>query len=256
MAVLNIRVDDRVRDQLKEMADDEGVTLSEFVRNMLMEAVIPVYQPEAEHGDEPAPESMRIIDRQVLSLLHRILGRVLPEDSGDVDGDLEYQLMRARILEQGYTGEYWYETAGFSTELSKRDCRRVSDILQMFRMITFSIGHLAKEGAPVDEKLALRLEFEGFDHNDPLEFHMATYVEFLMRDDRWRELRAQLERNDNGNSHSPALDTYMRMLNEYRRIMDSRERGFSRGTYLLTLEELMRIADAQTHPSMRRTPQG
>ena len=161
MAVLNIRVDDRVRDQLKEMADDEGVTLSEFVRDLLMEAVVPVYEREVEHGDEPAPESMRIIDRQVLSLLHRILARVLPEDANDVDGDLEYQLMRAKILEEGYAGEYWYEAAGFSTELSKRDCGRVSDILQMFRIITFSIDHLAKEGTPVDEKLALPARVPG-----------------------------------------------------------------------------------------------
>src|SRR5215207_9359803 len=109
MAVLNIRVDDRVRDQLKEMADDEGVTLSEYVRDLLMEAVVPVYEREMEHGDEPVPESMRIIDRQVLSLLHRILARVLPDDANDVDGDPEYQLMRANILEAGYTGEYWYE---------------------------------------------------------------------------------------------------------------------------------------------------
>src|SRR5690606_153812 len=122
MAVLNIRVDDRVRDQLKEMADDDGVSLSEYVRNLVMEAVVPVYEPEVEHGGEPAPESLRIVDRQVLSLLHRILGRVLPEDANDVDGDLDYQLLRAKILEEGYTGEYWYETAGFSTELSKRDC--------------------------------------------------------------------------------------------------------------------------------------
>ena len=174
MAVLNIRVDDRVRDQLKEMADVEGVSLSEFVRDLIMEAVVPVYEREVEHGDETAPESMRIIDRQVLSLLHRVLARVLPEDANDVDGDSEYQLMRASILEEGYTGEYWYETAGFRTELSKRDCDRVSDILQMFRIITYSIEYLAKEGTPVDEDLAFQLEFRGFDHNDALESHMAN----------------------------------------------------------------------------------
>ena len=112
MAVLNIRVEDRIRDQLKEMADDEGVTLSEYVRNLVMEAVVPVFEREVKHGDEPPQESLRIIDRQILSLLHRILGRVLPEDANDVDGDLEYQLMRAQILEAGYTGEYWFETAG------------------------------------------------------------------------------------------------------------------------------------------------
>lgn len=252
MAVLNIRVDDRVRDQLKEMSDDAGVTLSEYVRDLLMEAVVPVYEREVKHGDEPAQESLRIVDRQVLSLLHRILGRVLPEASADVDGDEEYQLMRAEILEAGYTGEYWWETAGFQTELSKRDCARVSDILQMFRIITFSIRHLEEDGTPVDENLAFRLEFMGFDHNDPLEGHMASYVEFQMRDeDRWSELRPQIERNDGGNSHHRVLDVYMRMLAEYRRVMDSRERGHSRYDYLLSLDELEQIAAASVHPSNR-----
>ena len=148
MAVLNIRVDDRVRDQLKEMADDEGVTPSEYVRDLLMEAVVPVYEREVEHGDEPPAESMRIVDRQVLSLLHRILGRVLPEDANDVDGDLEYQLMRAKILEEGYTGEYWYETAGFRTELSKRDCSRCPTSSRCSASSPTASSDLDKEGTP------------------------------------------------------------------------------------------------------------
>ena len=253
VAVLNVRVDDHVRDQLKEMADGEGVTLSEYVRSLLLEAVVPVYEAEVKHGDEPAPASMRTIDRQVLSLLHRILARVLPEDANDVDGDLEYQLERAKILEEGFAGEYWLEVAGFSTELSKRDCGRVSDILQMFRIITFSIDHLQNDGTPVDNKLAFRLEFQGFDHNDALEGHMAKYVEYQMRDDRWSELKPQVERNDRGNSHARMLDTYMRMLAEYRRVMDGRQRGFDRYDYLLTLDELQQIADARVHPSNRRS---
>ena len=253
MAVLNVRVDDRVRDQLKELADDHGISLSEYVRDLLMEAVVPVYESNVRHGDEPPAETMPIADRQVLSLLHRILARALPEDANDVDGDRAYQLMRAKILEEGYTGEYWYETAGFSTELSKRDCDRVSDILQMFRIITFSINHLEQEGSSVSEGLAPQLEFRGFDHNDPLEGHMASYVEFLMRDgERWTELRPQLERCDNGNSHSRVLDTYMRMLAQYRRIMDSRERGSSRLDYLLSDDDLEQIAGARVHPSNRR----
>jgi len=246
-------VDDRVRDQLKEMADAEGVTLSEYVRDLLLEAVVPVYETEVKHGDEPAPESMRTIDRQVLSLLHRILARVLPEDANDVDGDLEYQLERAKILEDGFAGEYWLEVAGFSAELSKRDCGRVSDILQMFRIITFSIDQLEKDGTAVDEKLAFRLEFQGLDHNDALEGHMAAYIEHQMRDDRWSELRPQVERNDRGNSHARMLDTYTRMLAEYRRVMDGRKRGFDRYDYLLTLDELQQIADARVHPSNRRS---
>lgn len=250
MAVLNVRVDDQVRDKLKELADAEGVTLSEYVRALLLEAVVPLHQLEISHGDEPAPESMRIIDRQVLSLLHRILGRVLPEKASDVDGDMEYQLKLAEILEEGFAGEYSQEVAGFRTELSKRDCRRVSDILQMFRMITFSIDALAKSGTQVPSGLASQLEFKGFDHNHSLEGHMATYVEYQMRG-RWSELKPQVKRNDEGNSHMEMLDIYTRMLAEYRRIMDGRERGLGRNDHLLTLDELHQIAAGRVHPSRR-----
>ena len=251
VAVLNIRVEDRIRDQLKEIADAEGVTVSEYVRDLIMEAIVPVYEPEVDHGEEPAPESMRIADRQVLSLLHRILARVLPEDANDVDGDVEYQLRRAEVLESGFTGEYWQEVAGFNTELSKRDCDRVLDILDMFRVITYSIKRLEEQGTPVDEDLAYELEFKGFDYRDGLEGHMASYVKFLMSDGRWGELQPQLKRNDNGNSHHKVLDVYLRMLAEHRRIKDSRGRGFRREDYLLSMEELEQIAAAQVHPSNR-----
>lgn len=251
MAVLNIRVEDQIRDQLKEIADAEGVTVSEYVRDLVMAAIVPGYEPEDDHGDQSAPESMRIADRQVLSLLHRILARVLPEDANDVDGDADYQLQRARVIESGFTGEYWREVAGFHTELSKRDCGLVLDILDMFRVITFSIRRLEKEGTTVSEELSYRLEFQGFDHNDGLESHMASYVEFLMSDGRWGELQPQLKNNDDGNSHSLMLDTYKRMLAEHRRIKASRDRGYHREDYLLSLEELEQIAAARVHPSRR-----
>lgn len=250
MATINVRVEDDVRDRLKAIADDEGVTVSEYVRDLILEAIRPV--SEERHGDQPAPDSLSLIDRQVLSMLHRILGRVLPDEGADGDGDLDYQLMRAEILESGYSGEYWLEVAGFRTELSKRDSRRVLDILQMFRIITYSTSRLAESGEPLSEDTARRLEFRGFDHNDPLESHMASYVEFLMRDGRrWTELRPQLEDHDDGNSHMPVLDTYLRMLIEYRRIMDARDRGFGRDDYLLSGEDLGRIAEAWVHPSRR-----
>ncbi|MFQ8345247.1 YfbU family protein [Mycolicibacterium nivoides] len=251
MAVLNIRVEDRIRDQLKELADAEGVSLSEYVRDRLLEAVIPVYERESEPGAEPAPETMRLADRQVLALLHRILARVLPEEANDVDGGTAYQLKRAEVIESGFTGEYWREVAGFSTELSKRDCDRVLDILDMFRAITHSIQKLQKDGDPVGEDTAYDLEFQGFDFRDGLEGHMADYVKFLMGEDRWTELRPQLERNDGGNSHHKTLDAYLRMLAEHRRIMDSRGRGFRRDDYWLSKEELDQIAAARVHPSHR-----
>lgn len=249
MAVLNVRLDDAAYDRLKELADAEGTSLSEFVRDKLLEFVVPISN---EHGDEPAPATFSTRDRIVLSMLHRILARVLPEDANGDDGDEEYQLRKARILESGFTGEYWFEVAGFETELSKQDCRRVSDILQMFRMITFSIERLKEQGAPIDESLAQQLRFEGFDHNDSLEGHMARYVEYQMRDeDLWTELQPQVAESDNGNSHRRMLDVYLRMLTEYRKIMKSRERSYDRDAYFLSADELRAIEDATTHPSRR-----
>ena len=176
---------------------------------------------------------------------------MLPEDSNDVDGHPDDQLSRAMILEAGYTGEYWLEVAGFRTELSKRDCERVSDILQMFRILTYSLDQVSKAGEHLSEDLAYGLRFRGFDHNDSLEGHMASYVKYLMSDDRWTELKPQLAESDQGNSHSPMLSTYLRMLAEFRRIMDGRKRGFDRHDYLLDRAELERIALARVHPSNR-----
>ncbi|MCE7483743.1 YfbU family protein [Microbacterium profundi] len=249
MAVLNVRLDDDIYERLKELADAEGASLSEFVRDLLLELVVPV---SIEHGDEPAPESFSTRDRLMLSLLHRILARVLPKDANGDDGDMDYQLQKAQIIESGFTGEYWFEVAGFETELSKQDCRRVSDILEMFRIITYSVPRLEDQGEKLDKGLLYGLRFRGFDHNDTLEGHMARYVRYQMRDeDRWEELQPQVAESDNGNSHMKTLDTYMRMLTEFRKIMKTRERRFDRDAYFLSADELRAISAAAVHPSNR-----
>lgn len=252
VGVLNVRLDDNVHEQLKELADSEGVSLSEYVRDLLLEAVVPIEERTERHGDQPAPDTFPVRDRIVLSMLHRILARLLPEDHNGEEGRPEDQIARAEILERGFTGEYWLEVAGFETELSARDSRQVIDILDMYRIITFSLRHLEEEGTPADEDLGYALRFRGFDHNDALEGHMARYVRFLMRDGRhWEELIPQIEASDRGNSHMPVLQMYTRMLVEYRRIMASRERRISRFDYILSVDELQRLADAQIHPDNR-----
>lgn len=255
MGMLNVRVDDHVHERLKEIADSEGLTLSDLVRDLLREAVVPISERSARHGDQPAPESFTLRDRLVLSLLHRILARVLPEDANREDGDEEYQLKKAEILEAGYTGQYWLEVAGFETELSAKDSEQVLDILDMHRVITFSVEKLEKAGTPIDAEVAERLRFRGFDHNDSLEGHMARYVRFLMADGHhWEELAPQIKESDNGNSHMQMLGMYRRMLTEYRRIVDSRTRKFSADGWTLKADDLRRLYDAQVHPSNRERP--
>lgn len=246
--MLNVRVEDWVHEGLKERADGEGVTLSEYVRDLLLAEVSPVHQPP---GDQAAAESLSIRDRQLFALLHRILGRVLPDDANDVDGDRDYQLERAEILEQGFTREYRVEVAGFRTELSVRDCDRVNEILTMFSVLTHSLAQL--DPADRDDDLVRRLQYRGFDHNDPLESHMAAYVRYQLQDeDNWPDLRAQIAETDRGNSHAPTLQAYLRMLSTYRKIMAGRQERIHRQDYLLlSREDLQQIADAKIHPSRR-----
>lgn len=251
MATITVRVDDTTRDALDEKASYEGVTLSDLIRALLQEAVVPVRDEMPSQGSL-APETLTPTDRKMLSLLHRILARVLPEDANDVDGDLEYQLARAKVLEAGYTREYSMEFVGIEPELSSRDCARVMDILDMFRIADYSIDKLAKAGTPVVDEVAEGLTYEGFDFNNPLEAQMAGYVEFLIDDDRWSERKEFIEGPDGGNSHMPTLDMYLRMLAEYRRIKDVRRRRRTSVTdYHLSAEELAAIAAERVHPENR-----
>lgn len=255
MAVLNIRIDDDYRDRLREKAEDQGVSLSEYVRGLVMEDVVEVRQADQLADTEPAPESMTLMDRRMLALLHRINARVMPEEGETLDcadGDRDNQLKQAQILEKGFTAEYPLGTASFRTELSRLDCTRVMDILEMFGTISYSIDRLVERGEAVDDEMSRRLQFRGFDFNDALEGHMADYVEFLTKDEtRWTELQPQIAATDHGNSHMRMLDVYLRMLTEYRIIMDSRGRVFSPESYLLSGPELQRIHAALIHPSRR-----
>lgn len=252
MAVLNIRIDDDYRDRLRKKAEDQGISLSEYVRALVLEDVVDVRRQDELTDTETAPETMTLTERQMLALLHRISARVMPEKGETLDcadGDRDDQLRLAQILEAGYTAEYFQATAGFRTELSHLDCTRVTDILQMFQIIAISAHRLADAA---DEDLTDRLRFQGFDHQDLLESRMASYVEFLMQDENtWVELRPQIEETDGGNSHHRMLDVYLRMLTEYRRIMNARTRKYSPDDYLLSLEDLQRIDRAQIHPSHR-----
>ena len=252
MAVLNVRIDDDHHELLKHQAEVEGMSLSEFIRGRLLAAVVPVDdRQQQERTLDVTPTSLSPVERQTLALLHRILARVLPEDSNVEDGDAKYQLERATVLEEGFVGDYRTEFAGIRPELTAAQSSFVLDVLDMFRILTISIQKLAKETAKVKD--ASLLEFQGFDHNDPLEGHMATYVEYLM-DERglWKELHPQKKASDDGNSHSQMIDIYQRMLTEYRRIKDARRRGQGLFDYHLGVPELEQIANAAVHPSNRR----
>jgi uncharacterized protein YfbU (UPF0304 family) len=178
MASITVRISDETRDALQTKADKERQTLSDFIRDRLQDAVFDFREADRAKGLEA--ESMSAIDRHTLSLLHRILGRVLPENANDVDGDTAYQLERAKVLESGFTKEYATEFAGLYPELSTRQCEFVMDVLDMFRIALYSLNELRENDVEVGDQLRHTLEFRGFDHNDRLEGQMSDYVRFLI----------------------------------------------------------------------------
>jgi len=256
MTTINLRIDEATRRLLEEQAATNGLSISEYVRNLINEAVVPLrseVDPD-KSGDEPSPEHFEFFERKVLSMLHRIMARVMSDDdrqhdaaSGDGEPSDQYRL--AEVLERGFTAEYWYEAAAFSRELSPRNCRRVNDILEMFRVAGVSIQRLEEDGTPVDRRLREVLTFRGFDHNRPLELQMSMYLTHMVEDGRWEEVGDLLEQT-RGNSHSPMLETYDRMVSEYRAIKKNKDR-VPTSSHLLSTDELQRIAHAWVHPSNR-----
>lgn len=250
MATITVRIPDQVRDALQAQAERERQTLSDFVRDRLEDAVYPFREREDE-GDEFSPASMSVADRHTLALLHRILARVLPEDARGTDGDLNYQLERAEVLEQGYTSEYWTEFAALRPELSARECTFVMDVLTMFGETQHGLQVLLDQGVVVDESLRHALTFGGFDHNDRVESQMSDYVRFLVQNGKWTEQEAFVLGPDRGNSHLQMASTYSRMLTGYREAKQQVVPKSMRAGYALTEDQLRHIAAARTHPSHR-----
>lgn len=254
MATITVRINDEIRDALQAKADEERQTLSDFVRDRLQDAVFAFREDvvgKGGRGKELEPDSLSALNRHTLALLHRILGRVLPEDANDIDGDKDYQLERAKVLERGFTAEYSMEFVGLQPELSPRHCDFVMDVLEMFRNTLYSINELREQGVEIEQSLQRALTYDGFDHNDRLENQMSSYVVFLVEDDKWAEQKDFVLGQDRGNSHHQTIPIYSRMLTEYREVRQRRARTIGMDTYFLTVEELQKIAAAGVHPSRR-----
>jgi uncharacterized protein len=251
MATITLRIDDPTRDQLQSMADGQGVSLSELLR-LAIDGLFDRDDRESPRRSV-VPESLSAVDRRQLALLHRILARLVEDQTEDErlghDGDTNYQLDRAEALEEGWTIEYDTEFYGMEPELSRRDCGLVMDILDMFRVMKHSIEATT---APIPEETATMLSFSGFDLNDDFESRLLGYARSLIADGKWQELTDVFsDKNDRGNSHAPLLGAYRRMLGAYEPIWQSIVRRDGRKGYLLTVGELQQVADAAVHPENR-----
>jgi uncharacterized protein len=244
MATVTIRLDDDTREELEEIARTRGVTLSVLLRDQI-DALLGRHVPMR----DDVPHTLSFQQRQVLAQQHEILALLHADD----EYESRHHRTMAEVLREGYAGEYGTVFGAVQPEMSRSECRLLWDLLDMFRILGASIDRLA-----ADDRAALgddnedRLRFGGFDLNDSREGRLLGYVRHLVHTDRWTEIKPRFAHiGDNGNSHSPRLPTYERMLAVYMPIYKDGargNRGHSINAWLLTVDELKRVAEAWAWP--------
>lgn len=242
MATVTIRLEDATRNRVAEAAEERGVTISTYIREML-ELQLQVDAP----GDQERPdtsESMELsmYQRKVLQLLHRITLAT----RGDLDGgyyDPANEVKMIRMLEGGYAADYAQEFADISFPMTRAECEMVWDILDMFRVVGSSVKELGGWHELSVKGAEHYGKFRGFDGNDPMEGRMLSYSQYLLKTDRWTEQAEVFSpNNDFGNTHTAMLPTYRAMLRVYKPLWRAAVRGWDRHLSARDLEQILLAA--------------
>lgn len=239
MSTISVRVEDDLKERAEEAAAGEGMSVSEWTRQ-LMSAELGLDLPK-----RSAPASLPKGNRLQLSLLHRVL-----QLTSDDDDEIKHHTRMIEVLERGFTGEYDDEFVSIDEELPLDECKLVWDILDMFRVIGGSVQRVGIDAlVAVDENAKSALSFRGFDFNDRREGRLAGYAAHVIRNGRWTELAVHFDdQHERGNSHSPVLGSYLRMLAVFRPLWEDMVHGVNRGRYHLTEAELLSIVKAWPYP--------
>jgi uncharacterized protein YfbU (UPF0304 family) len=234
MATITLRLDDATRDAVNDLAQHEGVSISELLRSALADLV-------AAGTTRDAPRTLTTVERRTLALQHEVLAQLRVDDD-----EVAHHTKMVEVLTHGYTGEYNTEFAGIYPELPLQDCSLVWRLLDMFVVLKSSLERLsAKDRAELGDSAARALTFRGFDFNDAREVRLGGYAQFLIEDRKWVDLAEHFDdQHEGGNSHMPALALYRRMLSAFTPLwkarMDDSSLGFPE-RYSLTLSDLQAV---------------
>jgi uncharacterized protein len=250
MAQLNVRLDDQTRDSFDALARARGLSASELIRSLIDSAL------GRTNADRPSadvvPQSLSAIERRTLALQHEILARLTAEPDEDNSGwESEHHRHMIEVLSSGYTAEYPDMFQMIQPELTRRECSLVNDILEMFTTLEGSMGRLTEEErASLGEHAEYGLTFRGFDFNNSHEARLASYAHYLINTDRWDSMAEHFDRqHESGNSHSPVLASYQRMLSVWRPIWNRKIAEYGGpNEYLFAPGELREIAAAWPYP--------
>jgi uncharacterized protein YfbU (UPF0304 family) len=183
---------------------------------------------------------MRLSDGEKLILL--MLGEI--QRALKIEGEIDAEFLQSAILNEQTWGIPWkYPGIPFENTETPEIVGEVVDILDMWSFVEEAVFQLDdKERAELEQKahpFGSEPKFRGFDGNNESE-HVAV-ARFLVNDlDRFESMKGR-----SLNSHSPSIDLYRRMLNEFSRI---------RSTLVgrpLSLKQLVQVLTAQLHPEYR-----
>ena len=240
MAQINIRIDDDSRDAVDSLARAKGVSTSDLLRELIGQAL-------GKDDDRPradtTPQSLSVYQRRQLALHHEVLGNLITEPEWEV----KYHRQMVEVLNAGYTSEYYKTFQMIQPELTARESTLVFDILEMFTTVERSVSRLnEKQRASLGEHADYALKFKGFDFNNSHEGKLSSFAEYLVRDGRWTNLADRFsDENERGNSHSPMLAAYQRMLSAWRPLWDKKLHSYGGpNDYQFTVEELQQIVAA------------
>lgn len=241
MAQINIRIDDDSRDAVDSLARAKGVSTSDLLRELISQAL--GRDDDRPRGDV-TPKSLSAYERRQLALQHEILANLIT----DPEWEVEYHRQMVEVLNAGYTSEYSKTFEMIQPELTARESTLVFDILEMFSTIERSVARLdEQQRASLGEHADYALSFRGFDFNNSYEGKLSSFAEYLVKNGRWTDLADRFsDENERGNSHSPMLATYQRMLSVWRPLWD--KKLSSHGNYQFTVEELQQILSAWPYP--------
>lgn len=223
MQTITLRVPDDLRTLIAEAAEANGQSQSDYMRQAIE---VHVKRVDPKHDRQPTEKNITLTsyERASLILQHQALLAAqghLPKESYAP----EWHERAIKVLERGYEGEYPQLFPSHAEALNAYDCELVWDILDMFRVIHFSVEALGENGwDAIGVEHADRFgKFKGFDYQRERESQMAGYTEYLVKSGRWTEQEELVKKGTN--SHRQMLPTYQSMLGAFKPVWREAVRG-------------------------------
>ena len=173
MKSITIRIPDELKALIAKESEGNGQSQSDYLRQILEAQVGQINEEEFQRQSQQN-FYLSVVERKTLSRGCQLL---LAAHGGLPDGlyDAESIQSTMKALECGYAGEYPRIFSGANDGLTYEECKLVWDILDMFRVIKYSIQDLGRSGweqtGVVDAEYYG--SFRGFDYQIDLESKLA-----------------------------------------------------------------------------------